>query len=105
MTFTQSPNQILIISGPVLKPAPFRSRGKNVAEGNREPGLYSRKYGSTLIGMLSLEPVVMCSVLLTAYMEFMNSAFIYVSSEVHCMDTKAQLLVRKFCLLLLCVCI
>ena len=31
-----------------LRPVAFRSRGKNMAEGNRGPGLYSRKYGNRL---------------------------------------------------------
>ena len=46
--FTQSidlQKQILLKASPVLKPAPFRSRAKNLAEGNRGPGLYSSKYG------------------------------------------------------------
>ena len=37
---------IVIKTGPVLRPVPFRRRGKNLLEGNRGPGLYSRKYGS-----------------------------------------------------------
>ena len=38
----------LLKAGPVLKAVPFRNRGKNLAEGNRGPGLYSRKYGINL---------------------------------------------------------
>ena len=39
----------LIKAGSVLKPAPFKSRGKNLAEGNRGPGLYWRKYGTCVM--------------------------------------------------------
>ena len=38
--------QALIKNGLVLRPASFRGWGKNFAEGNRDPNLYSRKYGT-----------------------------------------------------------
>ena len=41
----QGGSQNLIKAVPTLRPVPFRSRGINLAEGNRGPGLYSRKYG------------------------------------------------------------
>ena len=44
----QGGSQNLIKAGPILRPVPFRSRGVNLAEGNRGPGLYSRKYGIML---------------------------------------------------------
>ena len=41
----QGGSQNLMKAGPDLRPVPFR-RGINLAEGNRGPGLYSRKYGN-----------------------------------------------------------
>ena len=35
----------LIEPSPVYNPASFRAQGKNLAEGNRTPGFYSRIYG------------------------------------------------------------
>ena len=40
----QGGSQNLIKAGPDLRLVPFRSRGIHLAEGNRGPGLYSRKY-------------------------------------------------------------
>ena len=39
----------LIKAGPDLRPAPYSGRGLNCAEGNRSPGLYSRKYGMCVL--------------------------------------------------------
>ena len=42
---TMPHEQELIKDNLVLRPAPFRDQGKNSAEENRGPSLYSRKYG------------------------------------------------------------
>ena len=45
MIRVQARTMSLIEPGPVYNPASFRARGKNLAEGNRTPGFYSRIYG------------------------------------------------------------
>ena len=43
---------VLTKATPNLRQVPFRGRGKRVAEENRGPGLYSRKYGTEFVWAL-----------------------------------------------------
>ena len=40
---------VLAKATPKLRQVPFRGQGKRVTEGNRGPGLYSRKYGTEFV--------------------------------------------------------